>query len=386
MFQKLTYKFFFLERAFYQQLVDNYFERDLKKDNKVFQGLHPKDDFGRCIAQHKCQVYPFKKNLFLLNCMAVILTPVIFVSLLVKKRVLVKDDLATIVCYNCFNLPSSLPEAFNDKKISCISSGDCPYYLSGKDVSFLFRFFIRSFFHPFLSFRVLLKVAKYRTIFDSFSRLESIAITGEFSDTSSAMTQYCHERGIQHYNFLQGDMFGSPRIAFFHFDKCYVWDHHYVDIFVEYGACPEQFEISASRLLKKIESDNTNKTIDYLYYLGGYPNEDLIAIRTAMDKLIALGFSCEIRPHPHWSDMDAVKKVFEGVSIQDTKAVNVDDSILMTRNVIGLCSTVLIQAYYNNVNVVIDDLSCPEKFKMLEGYKYIMLNKPHKLLSEITNC
>lgn len=372
------------ERDFYQKSVDVLFGRDLDRDISVFQALHPKNDFERSIAQHKCQVYPFKKDIFKLNCMSFFLIPAVLVLLLLKKRRLVKDDSSTIVCYYCFNLPGSLPGALKDFSISYLTSEECPYYLNGKDAGFLFRFFIKSFWHPFLSFRVLLKVAKYRAIIDSFSKLEAIAITGEFADTSSAMTQYCHERGIKHYDFMQGEAFGSPRSSFFHFDKCYVWDEHYKNMFIGFGATPEQFEVSLPQCLKKIDGNHDKKTIDYTYYLGGDADEELSIIGAAMKKLAAKGFTCEVRPHPRWSDMEKVRKEFEGITIQDTKSVNIDQSILQTKNAISLYSTVLLQAFYNDVNVVIDDLSAPEKFKMLEGYQYIMLNKPHQLLSEIT--
>lgn len=384
MFKKYINKILQKEKDFFQKSVDALFDRDLDRDISFFQRLHPKDDFGRSIAQHKCQVYPFKKDLFKLNCMAFFLTPVIMFFLLFKKRVHVNDDNSTTVCYYCFNLPGSLPAAFRQEKISYLTSEECPYYLCRKDVSFLIRFFIRSFWHPFLSFRVLLKVAKYRAIIDSFNKLEVIAITGEFSDTSSAMTQYCHENGIKHYDFMQGEVFGSPRSSFFHFDKCYVWDEHYKNMFIGFGATPKQFEVSLPKCLQKIDGDHNNKTIDYTYYLGGDPDEELTIIREALDKMVIKGYSCEVRPHPHWSNMEEVKKVFDGIAIQDTKCVNIEQSILKTRNAVSLYSTVLIQAYFNDVHVVIDDLSSPEKYKMLEVYQYIMLNKPHQLLSEIT--
>lgn len=384
MLKRFVSKILQKEREFYQQSVDALFDRDLNRDINVFQKLYPNDDFGRSIAQHMCQVYPFKKDIFKLNCMSAILIPVIVILFLLKKRSRVKDDNSTIVCYYCFNLPGSLPEAFQEQKISFLTSEDCPYYLNRKDIAFLLRFFFRSFWHPFLSFRVLLKVAKYRAIIDSFSKLKVIAITGEFSDTSSAMTQYCHENDIKHYNFMQGDMFGCYRTAFFHFDKCFVWDKYYVKQFVDFGAVPEQFEVSLPQCLQKIEENQTEKKIDYIYYLGGYPDEDLTTIQTAIDKLVEKGYVCEVRPHPHWSNMALVNRVFQGITIQDTNSVSVDKSLLLTKNAIGLCSTVLLQAHYNEVNVVIDDLSSPAKYKMLEGYQYIMLNKQHKLLSEIT--
>lgn len=384
MFRKLVLKFLSKEMDFYNSSVSKFFERDLDKDLQVYQKQLPKDDFGRSIAQYKCQVYPFKKDIFLLNCASVFLVPVGFVALLLKRKVHDKDNQATIVCYNCSNYPGSLPEALQGKDMAYLHTLECPFYLSIKDISFLFRFTIRSFWHPFLVFRVMSKVAKYRALLDMFRNLEIIAVTGEFEDTSSALTQYCRENGIKHYDFMQGEAFGSPRSSFFHFDKCFVWDQHYKDMFIGFGASPEQFEVSLPQCLQKIKGNHDEKTIDYTYYLGGDPDEELRIIGTALKQLAAKGYACEVRPHPRWSDMDKVRKEFDGISIQDTKTVNIDQSILQTKNAISLYSTVLLQAFYNDVNVVIDDLSAPDKFKMLEGYQYIMLNKPHQLLSEIT--
>ena len=50
---------------------------------------------------------------------------------------------------------------------------------------------------------------------------------------------------------------------------------------------------------------------------------------------------------------------------------------------IGLYSTVLYQAYINHVPVVIDDLTAPERFAQLKSLCYIMLDKPHGLLSAL---
>lgn len=384
MFKKLIDVFFSQEQDFYQNSVDNYFKRDLKKDKEVFDRLRPNDDFGRSITQHICQVYPFRKKAIFLNCVGAILFPVVLLWLLFRHRVYIKDDKTSIVCYKGFNFPGCLPYSIKQEDIRYLTGRDCPYYIKLSDLWFIARFCIRSIRYPFLVFRLLMKVSRYRPIIDSFHNIEAIAITGEFESTSSALTQYCHENGIKHYNFMQGDMFGSPRIAFFHFDKCFVWDQYYVDMFVSFGACPEQFEVSLPQCLKKNERCHSEKTIDYIYYIGGYPDEDLHIIRTAIDKLVAKGYVCEIRPHPRWSDLELVEKIFQGITIQDTNQVTINDSILMSKKAIGLSSTVLLQAYFNEVNVVIDDISSPEKYKMLEGYQYIMLNKPHQLLSEIT--
>lgn len=384
MFKKYITKFYNLEKTFYQKSVDAYFDRDYEKDVVVYQKQHPKDDFGRSIAQDKCQTYPFKKDLFKLNCIAVLLGPILMVGLLMKRRFYVKEsDNSSIVCFSCLNLPGALPEALSNKAPFFLKTSDCSYYLRTKDISFLLRFFIRSIGSPFLALRVLLRVSKFRAIIDSFSQLEAIVLTREFDATSSTLTQYCHENGVKLYNFMQGEAFCSPRTSFFHFDKCFVWDQHYADSFVRFGAIPEQFEVSTPRCLQTISGVNVEQIIDYTYYLSGDPDEELPIIGKAIAILASKGFRCAVRPHPRWSNMEMVNKSFKGIEIQDTSSVSIDESILMTKNAISLYSTVLIQAYHNGIIVVIDDLSAPAKYKNLEQFRYIMLNKPHLLLSEL---
>lgn len=374
-----------MERSFYQRSVDGLFDRNLEDDILFFKKLHPRDDFARSISQHKCQVYPFRKDTLLLDCLSLLLFPVVILMLLTKKRTIINDDNSRIICYRCFNIPGSLPEALGNSQIRYLTSEECPYYLKFRDVAFLFIFFIRSILTPFLSFRVVIKVAKYRAIIDSFRNLKAIAITGEFDATSSALTQFCRKNDVQHYDFMQGEAFASPRASFFHFDKCFVWDNYYLEMFRSFGASPEQFVVSTPRCLEKINRSNTEVTVDYTYYLSGDESEGLSLIRNSLDKLISNGYICEVRPHPRWSDMNLVRNVFRGITIQDTSSISVDCSIIRTWNAISLYSTVLLQAYYNEVNVVIDDITYPDKFNMLESYKYIMLNKPHQLLSNVIN-
>ena len=57
---------------------------------------------------------------------------------------------------------------------------------------------------------------------------------------------------------------------------------------------------------------------------------------------------------------------------------------MRTENVISVFSTVLQQAYYNNVAVVIDDVSNPEKIEKLRERGFVMLQIPHKKLSELS--
>lgn len=62
---------------------------------------------------------------------------------------------------------------------------------------------------------------------------------------------------------------------------------------------------------------------------------------------------------------------------------SIEQSILRTKCAVSLYSTVLLQASINGVAVVIDDLTAPERFVQLKSLRYIMLDKPHGLLSAL---
>ena len=63
--------------------------------------------------------------------------------------------------------------------------------------------------------------------------------------------------------------------------------------------------------------------------------------------------------------------------------IDINESIMTTQNYISLFSTVLMQSYYLNKNIIIDDVTCSEKYNILKKLDYIALSYPHRLLSSI---
>ena len=96
------------------------------------------------------------------------------------------------------------------------------------------------------------------------------------------------------------------------------------------------------------------------------------------------GAKVAVRPHPLYSDMEIVRRLFPDFEIEANTEIGIETSILRTRHVVGLYSTVLYQAHINHVPVVVDDLTDPERFTQLAELKYMMLSLHHTLLSEIT--
>ena len=97
---------------------------------------------------------------------------------------------------------------------------------------------------------------------------------------------------------------------------------------------------------------------------------------------------CSIRPHPRYSNLKLINDIFKdtNINIEDAKKVSVESSMENTENIIGLKSTVLLQAYYGGRQIILDDLSDINLFNVLHDSGYILLKKEYKLLSDVINC
>ena len=129
--------------------------------------------------------------------------------------------------------------------------------------------------------------------------------------------------------------------------------------------------------------EETHKSKQYTYYLGWESGEKLRIIVRAMEELRKSGLEVAIRPHPRYTDLNEIKSCAPEIEIEDYKALTIEQSLRRTENAISVYSTVLNQAYNNGIGIVLDDISDREKFKRLGERQYIMLNKPHELLSEL---
>ena len=129
------------------------------------------------------------------------------------------------------------------------------------------------------------------------------------------------------------------------------------------------------------DDEKIRKEYDYTYYLQINTLDELSRIEKFLRKL-KKDNRISIRPHPVYSKMEDVKKVFEDYNIEDCEQVSIETSILRTQNVVSFYSTVLYQAYLNGTDVVVDDISHPKEFRRLKELNYIMLAKKHGLLSE----
>jgi hypothetical protein len=245
--------------------------------------------------------------------------------------------------------------------------------------------------HPFsfmFVLKCLIKLKMYSALIKEYSP-EAIVVNNEFSYTSSFLTEYCERRGVTHINVMHGEKLFNLRDTFFHFHRCYIWNDGYRKLFTSLRAEETQFIIAVppSILFEEEKVAAALKTVDYTYYFQAPTEEEMKSVVENLLRLSERGMKVATRPHPRFTDVALLNKMTEGtpIEVEDCKVLSAVDSILRTNNVVSQFSTVLFQAYCNNINAVIDDVTDPKLTLRLKELGFIMLECEHQLFSDVLN-
>lgn len=341
----------------------------------------PKDDFDRSFYQYRCQSFLRKRfALWLLNmgCFFAII-PYIFICRFKKARTV--ESREALFCISIADksiIPESLLKEYESIKITSECEG---YALNSFDVKFIWRCFLKHPFAFYLLMHLVFKISIYRYFIEKY-KPKAIVTNGEYACTSSILTYYCEQQGISHIDIMHGEKLFHIRDSFFRFTKCYVWDEGYIELLKSLRADKNDYvvEVPPSLLFKRTEETNGLPMVDYSYILFG--NEKLEEIADTLHQLKSIGYSFKVRPHPTYTDINKVQHLFIEDEIEDC-TVPISTSVLTSRNVISLYSTVLLQAYLSGVNVIIDDLHFPNEFNKLNDLKYMLISKNPKRLSNV---
>ena len=94
-----------------------------------------------------------------------------------------------------------------------------------------------------------------------------------------------------------------------------------------------------------------------------------------------MGLKYKVRPHPqHLSSK--IKEIFGQEYVEDPFKVSIWDSLKEAGTVISIGSTVLLQAFWKGIPVIIDNISNPAYTEQLKEREYIMFDKEYELLSD----
>ena len=342
-----------------------------------------KDDWDRSFNQYKAQTFfQTKFKISILNfisfwCLFLFVPFYIILGLFIKREKSVEAISRLKESEHCE--PNSLLKRYNiDRTLWHVKGAICPI-----DIPFVINLWVRYFINPYFVIKSIYKIAKYSSLICRYSP-HAIIVCDEFSFTSSILTLLCEGHGIKHIDVMHGEKMLYIRDSFFRFHECFVWNEHYIKLFKMMQAEPTQFkiELPLSMKFEKADYKSFEYYADYKYYLANYTEAEITSIVASMDFAKALGKTVKFRPHPHYSDIPLLKKHVEERNIE-LPSVDILVSLSNCQHVVGLYSTVLVQAYLNGCDVILDDVTYKKKYEKLADVKYILSNKVNHKLSEL---
>lgn len=291
------------------------------------------------------------------------------------------DSKFAIFPYKNYHYPNVIPQEIeNEFEIMKINFME-DFYFSRHDFGLLYQVFKRYPFDFYFLSKCISKVLFYRYIVAKFSP-NAIITCSEYSFSSSIATNFCRKNNIEHINTMHGEKFFILKDTFFEFDRCYVWDDFYKDLFIKLKASPNQFIVGTFSNLQ-MNVDRGREIYNYTYYLAAETEAILFSIRNSLDDLDEMSNIC-IRIHPRYSDLNMINRIFSGFVIENAAEVTLEESFSRTKNVISLYSSCLIEAYFNNKPIIVDDCNHgSDRLHVLSESEYIILSKPHTLLSSL---
>lgn len=358
----------------------NEFRISVKEQKEYLNSFgEPKDAIERSYYQYLCQNYLKKGVVSKFTAFGAFFIYPILKRKYRKDGIVKKQGAADAVFLPDGKLIDIVPREVKDtyKRIDIENSKG--YYLDQDSMDYIHKIEKRYHKDWLYKLKILVKIARYNYLICAL-KPKALIVCNEYSFTSSVMSEFCAQKEIALINVMHGEKLFSLQNAFFYFPKCYVWNKYYITLFNMLRAKCDEYIIQLPDSMK-IPNSEKDKSIDYTYYLQDESGPVLDTILKNMEILQNKGFSVAIRPHPRYTNKRDLDNC--DINVEDNSEITILNSLKRCRCAISFCSTVLNQAYYNNINIVIDDLSRPNEYKILLEKEYIMMKVKHDLLSKI---
>ncbi|MFR9061022.1 hypothetical protein [Eubacterium callanderi] len=365
---------------------NNFSKKTLKKEIKYFCKLVDKFVYqdrnfvDRSFYQYKAQKFQNGILYFIFsNIFGLVSLPFLILIISKKKNSLKLKNSYDAVFWNPLGreiIPKTLKRKYT---IKYIEKGNYKA-INKQDRSFVLKVVKKHPFSFFFIYKTIKDISYYRGLMNQYN-LKVIISTCEYSFTSSILTEFCELNNILHINIMHGEKLFNIRDSFTCFHEFYVWEKYYKNLFINLK-CKSCFFIECPYINneKKIE-----KNYDYKFYLGMESSNTLILLKEIIEKLLKTDAKIKVRPHPRYTNMKLLKCYIRNDLLELPEIININDSIDETCYVVGRYSTVLQQSFFQNVNIIIDDITQKEVYDALAEYGYIIFFKKHKLLSDFVN-
>lgn len=245
-----------------------------------------------------------------------------------------------------------------NKRLKLIGNDDL--YLTRKDVFFILKYLFKSRFNFFLCSVSLFRISQVSYAIN-VCKIDEVWTNMEYSCACGLVHKYCQLSNVTMSNFMHGEKIFCLRDSFVSFDFFYVWDDVYIDLFKEmYCAENIQFIIdnvySSNIELERLKS----KKLCY-FLIGNETSIDLERISSILKILEDFGYEIYVKDHPRNQHKSSYLK-FPCLK----SSTPIDEVFMDFGYVMAQYSTVLIEGFYSNKNIIIDNFTNPTIFKSLK--------------------
>ncbi len=361
------------------------FEVSAESQRAFFETLKkPIDNFDRTKKQYLCQMFfvPLWKRI-LFEFVSLVALPSYWFIAMISGIFSSKQLLHKVDCISEYkSMEEVLPDKFKTKYQYSFKEWYSGKMFTFRDLMFCLKCLLKTY-SPYLTLKTSAKISLYSYMIHRYNP-KAIQVCGEYSFTSSVLTEYCNMYGVKHINVMHGEKLYYIRDTFFHFDECYIWHEHYKQLFLSLGAEENQFVVAIppSLIIDCEKNYSEDCCSDFKYYLGEETEEEIRSIVNSMNYLTNNGKKVKYRPHPRYTNLSILSKyvVFEDIEIP--KKVSIMESIASTEFVISSFSTVLLQAFFSKKKVILDDVTFHDRYLDLKSRNYFLADKGCALLSE----
>ena len=332
------------------------------------------NDWERSYKQYQCQcIFMPVWSRVGQNIVAAVVFPLVLLFLLFKCSYSRRGEKCDAIG-EFKGMPEIVPDVLNREfKINI------DYWFSGthmniSDIIYTVKLAVYCPLSPLFVIKNALKIAKYSYMIYCHSP-RAIIVHNEYSFTSSVLTDYCHHHGVQHIDVMHGEKLFNIRDAYFHYDRTYVWDEYYINLFRRLKAEPSQFIVAAPESLNIDcgKYQDSKYYADYKYYLAVVSEEKLKNIIASMSFAAAEGKSVKYRLHPRYTDVALAERLVGKKHIEYPKEVSIMSSVANCGCVVGCYTTVLNQATHSGKAILLDDMAEKEMFDKLKDFDYIVM-------------
>jgi hypothetical protein len=190
----------------------------------------------------------------------------------------------------------------------------------------------------------------------------------EGTASSSLMTAYLHQQGLCHINIQHGEVMFTAMSAFCHFDEIHVWGEHFREIFLSSRSPAGDMRVGGTQyhrdLFRQLRTRHQPRPkrlliIDPFMYQD--PQTPYALIKTIVERL-EMGWDVRVRRHPaelrkalFWMEElnVSLKSSPKNICLEEERpTVPIEETLGRARVVLGIASTVLIEAWIAGCKVI----------------------------------